>query len=104
FVDRLSRVRGSIKADIVRNPFGKGLLQVVHLGQQALMKVERVGVGHLEDGQEDRIAAVETGARILVLGAYLDMGHIVEASDAAIAPSFQDDVLELLDLGQSAEC
>ncbi len=68
------------------------------------MHVQGVGVGHLEDGQKDGIVAVEVETlTILIFGAQLDAGHVLEAEDSAIGRVAQDDVLELLDLGQPAE-
>ena len=59
--------------------------------------------GQLEDGQPDRRLAVERAALVLALGAQLDPADVAEPGDLPVGAGLDDDVGELLGIGQPAE-
>ena len=70
----------------------------------AVGRVERVGAGQLKDRQADRRLAVERAARVLVLGAQFDAGHVLaDRVTSPPVPRLDDDVAELLGLVQPAQ-
>ena len=103
FVDRFARVRRCVEADIVVDALGKALLQLLHLGEHALVKVEGVGVGHLEDRQKDGLLSVETCADVFISRPSstrpTSLIRVIRPSGVRL----EDDVLELLGLCQATE-
>ncbi len=67
------------------------------------MEIEGIGVGRLEDRQENGLPSVEADAGVLILGAQLDPADILEPDDAAVTAGFQHDIFELLHVRKAAE-
>src|SRR5262249_45163599 len=79
------------------------LFEFFHFCQYALLRIERVGIGHLENGQEDSLAAVHARGDVLVFRPELHTRYILETDDASILSTFQDNVLKLLWIGEPAQ-
>ena len=90
------------------------MLEIFHLGLDRLGGVDGVGAWQLEDGQRRRWLAVEVTVDVVVLGAQLDAFlhnspifvflivdyYILEVDDAALRPSADHDVVELVFRGE----
>ena len=76
---------------------------VAHLGQHPCVHIQRVCVGKLKNRHEDAGLAVEQYADILALGSQLDAADVSDANQPTVVSGFDDDILELFDLVESAE-
>jgi hypothetical protein len=89
----------------VGDALGEALRQLVHLVLDALLELQRVGAGHLVDGENDgRLLAEETGRGILQCPE-LDARDIAQPHDRASGRiGAHDDVAELGGIAQAADC
>ena len=85
-----------------RRPVGEGLRQVGHRLLHERRGGERVRAGPLEDAQGNRHPLVEIAAAVIVGGAELDAGHVAHPGHAALAVRFDDDVAELIRVGEAS--
>ncbi len=93
---------GRVVGGLVGDALGELGLQPLHDRLDALGGGERVGAGRLEDGDQGAGAAVEAAERIAAAGAELDPADVAHADVGAVRVGADDDVLELLGLGQPA--
>src|SRR5690606_16101420 len=70
--------------------------QPLHLRQDAVAHVERVGGRQLEDAEAHARAAVEAQQLRIVLGAELGAPHVANADELAVLAALHDDVVELV--------
>ncbi len=99
-MDRQSDERCRVVGDDVVVALGEGLLQDFHAVLDPLGGIERVGARRQADGHARGRLAVVLGLDLVVFGAHLDARHIAEMDDGAVVVA-QDDVPELVDIGQA---
>ena len=92
---------GGVEGHHVVDAGGELLLQLVHPGAHFVRHFERVGAGLQEDAHAHHRLAEQRGAGVVVLGAELDPGHVLDAQHATRAGGADDDVAELLGGGQA---
>jgi hypothetical protein len=81
--------------------YSRPLGHAFHLGGDGLRGAERVRAGALEDRGDDRGLAAEIGVGAVILRAELDARHVRDADLAALRIGADDDVGELLGIGQA---
>ena len=103
FIDRFAGVGSRVEANVICDAVGKCRLQVLHLVHNPLAKIEGVCIGGLKDRQKHRVTAVEANTDIVTFGAQLDPTNVLQANEPALLTGLDDDVFELLDVGQAAQ-
>ena len=81
-VDRLADEGRGVVDDLVVQPVREPLLELLHLGVDAVGGLEGVGAGKLKDRQRHRGLAVEGARLVVLLRAELDAGHVAQPDDA----------------------
>ena len=102
-IDRLPDERRRIVVGGIAQPFREARSQFVHLGFHAIGGVQRIRAGQQVNGESRRRPAVEPAQLVLALGPQVGPADIPEVGDLAVAAGLEDDVGELLGLGQPAE-
>ena len=93
---------GGVERHHVIHVAGELLLQFVHAQLHLLGHVQGVGAGLQEDADADHGLAQQGGGGVVVLGAQLDPGHILQVQGALGAVGADDDVAELFRRRQAA--
>ncbi len=101
--DRLRDVLGGVVGDRPLEPLGEVAGEVLHRRPDPVRHRQGVGAGDLVDAQKARRLAVELGVPGVALGPELDPGHVADPDHLAPFAALDDDVLELLDLGQASQ-
>ena len=97
---RLADEDGRVVGDRVLQARREVLLQLDHLRVDGVGRLDRVAAGELEDRQRDGGASVEVGVDAVVLRPERDVAHVAQADDPPALAALDDDVLELLRVGQ----
>src|SRR5262249_20938297 len=92
-----------VQGDGVVEVFGKVLLQLLHLGDDAVGDGDGVGFRQRPDGETAVGPAVELAGGVRIAGAEGRMADVLEANLPAVAVAAQDDLFELFDVVQSAQ-
>ena len=99
FRDGVGRVEGQLIFHARREALG----EAVEFGDAAAIHVEGVGGRELSDADADRFVPVVVEVGAVVLGAKFGMAHVAQADERAVVIAFQDDVVELGGLGETAD-
>src|SRR5580700_11346714 len=97
FADGVGGIEGYLILHSGREVFGKA----IEFGYALLVDVERVGGGELSDGDADGVASVVVEVGGVVFSAEFGVADIFEADQSAIGIALEDDLIELLGLGQT---
>ncbi len=100
-VDGLPNEHGGVIDDAVVDALGEILLQVRHGLAHGLGKLQCVGVGGLKDRDGYRVLVAEECLDGIFLCAQLDPRNVAQADDLRVLPRLDDDVAELIFVGQS---
>ena len=102
-LDRLAHEHRRVVDDVVVEALREVLLQLLHRLADVAGELQRVGAGRLEDRNRDGVLVVEQAAQIAYcLRAELDTRDVAQAHDLAVRARLDDDVAELLLVGQTA--
>ena len=93
---------GGIKSDPVIEIGRKESLELGHHLFDTIDGFQGVRSGKLIERQDRRRLAVETALNVVVLGAQLEAGHVLQADQGAVRIGAQDDLAELFGGHQSA--
>jgi hypothetical protein len=101
-VDRLLDEGGGVVGDLPRQVLGEGFFEVAQARLDAFERRDGVGAGRLIKQDDRRGRTVEARLAVEIGGAEFQPRHIAEAQDRAIGIRPDDDLLELLDRGETA--
>ena len=103
-LDRLSDENGRVVDDLILETRGKVLLELRHGLAYGGGKLERIGVGSLEDRDRDRVLVAQETLDRIRLRADLDTSYVAEVHDLAFGTRFDDDVAKLLLIREPSLC
>jgi hypothetical protein len=86
----------------IRQPFGEALGQFVGRPLDGARNCQGVGARLQEDANQGGALAVVASDEVVVLAAELDTGHVSQPYRSRLAVGADDDVLELLRVGETA--
>ena len=101
--NRFLHKRSNIVADNIRHVIGKLLLQLRHPLLDPLGGGDGVGIRQLKNGEAGGLMAIDLAGGVPVACPQLDAADVLDAHLAAVVAAAQDDVAELLRLGQPAQ-
>src|SRR6185437_2974673 len=92
---------GRVVDDLVFETGWEVLFQLVHGLADGRGEIERIGVRWLEDRDGDRVPVAQQALDRIRLGANLDTRDVAEVDDLTFCAGFDDDVAELLLVGEA---
>ena len=94
---------GGVERDLVLDAGRKAFLQLLHLGAHVGRHLQCIRARLLVDRDKGRRAAVQRGAQVVALLAFLCVADILEAHDGrAPRVGAQDEVVELTGIGEAS--
>ena len=98
FVNRGVHEHRGVERHRIDEPLRESARQVLHLGLDRLLDLQRIGAGRLVDADAGGLLAVKGEVLTVSLRAELDPTDIAQAGDLAIVAGLHDDVLVLADV------
>ena len=94
--------RGGVEGDLVADALRERFRQLVHLGEDRLVDLQRVRRRELRDAEADGLATVVAQVARVVLGPDLDARHVLQQDQRAVDAGLEDQLAEVLGRGQPA--